>query len=208
MIILQDIKDLVMYLTITPVSIQFINFFHLPIVDRFLRALIIYFQYYIEIWEDLTQKRVIMVKKAPNPLAGGTRIRYASEMRTLRCILGREYAELIVGCKDSAPYHHMTTGKKNMSNDVATQSQGEKDLRIFEVLIRIAHRVVWIAMQRKYFNVIGSYQSYMHRTLLCIRDTCNYNHLDKNYVFTQKSKCTDCSEQMCIIQQIEKVAVL
>ncbi|XP_019883317.2 uncharacterized protein LOC105252068 [Camponotus floridanus] len=157
-IILQDIKDLVLFLLITPVSPQFIHFFHLPIVDRFLRALIIYFQYYVEIWEDLMQERAATMKKAPNPLARGHRFRYAEEMRALRCVLGREYADLILGCQDGPRYHHMMAGKKR----TITQSQGEKDLRIFESLISTAHRVVWIALQRKHYNLI---ELELHRLL-------------------------------------------
>lgn len=152
-IILQDIKDLVMFLLISPVSIKFINFFHLPIVDRFLRALIIYFQYYIEIWEKLMEERVATLKKAPNPLAGGHRIKYADELHILRCMLSKEYADLILGCQDTVHYHHIISGKKRSS---MTQSQGEKDLRIFEALIHISHRVVWIALHRKHFHLIGN----------------------------------------------------
>lgn len=151
-IILQDIKDLVLFLLVTSVSPQFINFFHLPIVDRFLRALILYFQHYVEIWEDLMQERAATMRKAPNPLARGHRTRYAEEMRTLRCILGREYVDLIMGCQGGAQYHHMMTGERRSA---ITQSQGEKDLRIFEALISVAHRVVWIALQRKHYNLIG-----------------------------------------------------
>ncbi|XP_043684464.1 uncharacterized protein LOC122636874 [Vespula pensylvanica] len=158
-IILQDIKDLVMFLLISPVNIKFINFFHLPVVDHFLRALIIYFQYYIEIWEKLMEERVTTLKKAPNPLAGGHRIKYADELHILRCMLSKEYADLIVGCQDTVYYHHIISGKKRSS---MTQSQGEKDLRIFEVLINISHRVVWIALHRKYFHLI---ESELHRLL-------------------------------------------
>lgn len=153
-IILQDVKDLVLYLVTNPTTLQFINFFHLPLIDRFLRALIIYFQYYVDIWEEIAQKRAATVKKAPNPMAGGGRLRRAEEMRILRCVLGREYSELVVGSEETARYHHMMAGRK--SGATVTQSQGEKDLRIFEVLIGMAHRVVWIALQRKYYNLIGT----------------------------------------------------
>ncbi|XP_003705246.3 protein phosphatase 1 regulatory subunit 36 [Megachile rotundata] len=151
-IILQDIKDLVIFLLISPVSPQFIKFFHMPIVDRFLRALIIYFQYYVITWEELIAEYAATIKKAPNPLARGYRSSYAEEMQNLRCVLGREYADLIVGCQDNIQYHHMTGGKRGSS--FLVQSEGEKDLRIFETLICIAHRVVWIALQRKHFNLI------------------------------------------------------
>ncbi|XP_050460440.1 uncharacterized protein LOC126856195 isoform X1 [Cataglyphis hispanica] len=157
-IILQDIKDLVLFLLLTPVSPQFIHFFHLAIVDRFLRALIIYFQHYVEIWEDLMQERAATMKKAPNPLARGHRSRYAEELRSLRCVLGREYADLILGCQSGPQYHHMMAGKKQ----TITQSQGEKDLRIFEAFISTAHRVIWIALQRKHYNLI---ELELHRLL-------------------------------------------
>lgn len=156
-IILQDIKDLVLFLLTTPVSVQFINFLHLPIVDRFLRVLIIYFQRFVEIWEALMEERAATMKKAPNPLARGHRSRYAEEMHTLRCVLGREYVDLILGCQEGPQYHHMMTSKKRSpgSSTITGQSQGEKDLRIFEALISVAHRVVWIALQRKHFTLIG-----------------------------------------------------
>ncbi|XP_076165485.1 uncharacterized protein LOC143145721 isoform X2 [Ptiloglossa arizonensis] len=152
-IILQDIKDLVMFLLATPISPQFVNLFHLPAMDRFLRAVIIYFQYYVTIWEELMEKRAATMKKAPNPLAKSYRSRFADNLQNLRCVLGREYADLIVGCQDSIQYHHMSGGKKGTISII--QSQGEKGLRMFEVLICMAHRVVWIALQRKYFTLIG-----------------------------------------------------
>ncbi|XP_015116149.1 protein phosphatase 1 regulatory subunit 36 [Diachasma alloeum] len=150
-IILQDVKNLSLFLLTTPVSLQFVNFFHLEVVDRFLRALILYFQFYTEIWdEEIIKKRAATMKKAPNPMAGGSRIRRAEEMRILRCLLAREYCELVVGCDTSARFHHMLAG----TAIPGMQSQGEKDLRIFEVLIGIAHRVVWIALKRKHFTLI------------------------------------------------------
>ncbi|XP_011860123.1 PREDICTED: uncharacterized protein LOC105557487 [Vollenhovia emeryi] len=157
-IILQDIKDLVLFLLVTSVSPQFINFLHLPVADRFLRALIVYFQRYVEIWEDLVQERAATMRKAPNPLARGHRSRYADEMHTLRCVLGREYADLLLGCRDGPRYHHMMTGERR----AATQSQGEKDLRIYEALISVAHRIVWIALRRKHYTLI---ELELHRLL-------------------------------------------
>ncbi|CAD6231942.1 GSCOCG00001664001-RA-CDS [Cotesia congregata] len=155
-IILQDIKNLVLYLLTTPVSLQFINFFHLRIVDRLLRALIIYFQSYTQIWEEeIIKKRTPVTKKARNQLAKGSRLKKAEEMSTLRSIVAREYCELLVGCEESAKYHHMLAGS-------SIESHGEKDLRIFEVFIQVAHRVVWIALQRKYYNLI---EVELHRLL-------------------------------------------
>lgn len=132
----------------TPVSLQFINFFHLRVVDRLLRALIVYFQFYTQIWEEeIIKKRTVVIKKARSPLAG-VRQKKAEEINALRSIVAREYCELLVGCEESAKYHHMLAG-------LSIESQGEKDLRIFESLIQVAHRVVWIALERKHYNLIG-----------------------------------------------------
>ncbi|KAK0182110.1 hypothetical protein PV327_000279 [Microctonus hyperodae] len=149
-ITIQDIKNLVMFLLITPVSLEFINYFHLRVVDRFLRALIMYFQSYTEIWEDMMKKRAALITKAPNPLAKNSELIRADQMRILRCILAREYCGLLVGAEESVKYHHMMAGIQSIS----MLSQGEKDLRIYEALISMAHRVVWIALQRKYFHLI------------------------------------------------------
>ncbi|XP_008555279.1 uncharacterized protein LOC103576717 [Microplitis demolitor] len=156
-IILQDIKNIVLYLLTTPVSLQFINFFHLRVVDRLLRALIVYFQFYTQIWEEeIIKKRTVVIKKARSPLAG-VRQKKAEEINALRSIVAREYCELLVGCEESAKYHHMLAG-------LSIESQGEKDLRIFESLIQVAHRVVWIALERKHYNLIAEELNRLLRT--------------------------------------------
>lgn len=51
MITIQDIKDVVLYSTNPKdLSPEFILYFHMPVMDRVLRALIIYFQYYIQVF--------------------------------------------------------------------------------------------------------------------------------------------------------------
>lgn len=173
-----------MFLLATPISPQFVNLFHLPAMDRFLRAVIIYFQYYVTIWEELMEKRAATMKKAPNPLAKSYRSRFADNLQNLRCVLGREYADLIVGCQDSIQYHHMSGGKKGTISII--QSQGEKGLRMFEVLICMAHRVVWIALQRKYFTLIGEfvYQG-KHYIMYFKTNTDNFTSIQKKIFFLE-----------------------
>lgn len=155
-ITLQDVKDLVLFLLLNPISVEFVNFVHEPVVDRFLRSLIIYFQYYIEIWEDLCQKRAAVSKKASNPLAKGGRKRQSEELDDLRSLVGREYCSILIGAENTLSYHHIVSTNKSLNDEPSGQSQGEKDLRIYETLIRIAHKVVWIALQRKHSALIGS----------------------------------------------------
>ncbi|XP_011496190.1 PREDICTED: uncharacterized protein LOC105360880 [Ceratosolen solmsi marchali] len=149
-VILQDIKDLVIYMISTTISTEFLEFIHLIIVDRFLRALILYMQHYLTTWNELELKREAARKRLTNPLAGGIRVVRSQEMRILRCLIAREYADLLVACqKEAKKYHHVGSGKISY-----TKSKGEKDLRIFEDLIQFAHRVVWIALERKQKDLI------------------------------------------------------
>ncbi|XP_051159509.1 uncharacterized protein LOC127280515 isoform X2 [Leptopilina boulardi] len=148
-IYLQDVKNLVLYLTTNRISVQFINFFHLPIADCFLRALIIYFQYYLETWEEMMTTRNAIEKKIENPLAHGEQLKRANDLNCLRLILASEYSNLLIGSNYGEYYHHMMIDKKSF-----IQSQHEKDLRIFETLLAISHQVIWIALQRKFYNLI------------------------------------------------------
>lgn len=147
---LQDIKNLVLYLSTNRISVQFIDFFHLPIADRFLRALIIYFHYYLETWEEMMETRNATMMKIENPLAFGGALKRTEELNCLRLILAREYSNLLIGCEYGTRYHHMMAGEKPL-----IQSQHEKDLRIFETLLAVSHQVIWIALQRKFYHLIG-----------------------------------------------------
>jgi hypothetical protein len=150
-VLLQDIKDLVIYQISATIGTEFLEYIHLSIVDRFLRALILYMQHYLTIWGELQLKRETVSKSLPNPLAGGARVVRSQELRALRCLLAREYADLLLACQPEAKkYHHTGAGEISLN-----KSLGEKDLRIFEGLIQFAHRVVWIALERKHKDLIG-----------------------------------------------------
>lgn len=150
-VLLQDVKDLTMFLISSPISFELISFLHLRIVDRFLRALILYMQSFIATWTDLAEKRAATAKLAPNPLAGGARVRRAEEMCALRWVLGREYADILVACqKEAKPFHHLLGGEVTFC-----QSRADKDIKIYEGLLQFSHRVVWIALERKQKELIG-----------------------------------------------------
>lgn len=152
-VLLQDVKDLAIYMIASPMSLQFIGFVHLAVVDRFLRALILYLQHYLTTWSELGAKRAATAKRAANPLAGGARVERADELKALRCLLAREYFDLLTGCDNQLKgYHHMASGTLSF-----TQSTGEKDLRLFEGLIQFAHRVAWITLGRQHKELMGIY---------------------------------------------------
>lgn len=47
---LQDVKDVTFFIANpNDLTLDLINYFHIPTMDRFLRALIVYFQYYLQV---------------------------------------------------------------------------------------------------------------------------------------------------------------
>ena len=151
-ILLQDVKDLALFLLASPISVDLVGYLHLEVTDRFLRALIIYMQNYLVTWTELGDRRAATAKKLPNPLAGGARLERAEEMRALRCCLAREYVDMLMACRDEAKrFHHAGAGRVQYA-----QSNGEKDLRVFEGLLQIAHAIVWLALERRHAELIGN----------------------------------------------------
>lgn len=72
----------------------------------------------------------------------------SNELADLRSMVSREYMSLILGVDDALPFHHM----KNTDN----MSLSDKDRRLFETMISVAIRVVWVALQRKNISLIGT----------------------------------------------------
>ncbi|XP_023245533.1 uncharacterized protein LOC106647269 [Copidosoma floridanum] len=171
-VLLQDVKNLTLYLIGSPVSPELTKYLQVC-CERFLRALVLYFQHYLTTWTGLSEKRAAAARRIPNPLAGGARQRRAEEMKVLRCVLACEYAELLMGRQEEAkPYHHLRAGETAFA-----QSCGEKDLRVYETLLQFGHRLVWIALGRKQKELI---EVEMHR--LFRSDAFN----------SAKRRCTEC----------------
>lgn len=66
----------------------------------------------------------------------------------LRSMVAREYCCIILGIEDAKRFHHM--------NNKNNTSLSDKDRRLFEKLLCMAVRVVWIALQRKHYTLIGN----------------------------------------------------
>lgn len=147
-ITIQDIKDVVLF-TANPkdISKEFIMFIHIPSMDRFLRALIVYFQYYLQVWEKILLRREEAKRKLYQPAVTILENIVRDDLSDLRSMAAREYCSLLLGLDDSKEFHHMS----NMNND----SLSDKDRRLYEMLICYAVRVVWTALQRRYLGLIG-----------------------------------------------------
>ncbi|XP_075223980.1 protein phosphatase 1 regulatory subunit 36-like [Lycorma delicatula] len=144
-VILQDIKDVVFYLLLTPVPFKFIRFFHTAEVDNFLRGLILYFQYFLEIWDDV-QYRCQNVKKLKHPVGIEREMVVTQNLSQLRCIVARDYFLILLGAGSCKRFHHLSN-KQN-------KSMGDRDFRLLENLFFFSIRVVWIALMRNNMSII------------------------------------------------------
>ncbi|XP_022904192.2 protein phosphatase 1 regulatory subunit 36-like isoform X1 [Onthophagus taurus] len=151
----QDLRDIALYLANPKdLSIEFINYFHIQPVDRFLRALIIYFQYYLDVWEVIESKREEKARKIRQPIALELEDVVRDNLEDLRALVAREYLVIIGGVGEAKKFHHMAGRMTSLSG---------KDRRLFEMLIQMAVRVVWIALQRKHLLLIELEMNRMFR---------------------------------------------
>lgn len=85
--------------------------------------------------------------KLRQPLVDEIEDRVRDDLADLRSMAAREYCSILIGAEDSQKFHHM----HNKNND----SLSEKDRRLFETLVCMAVRVVWVALQRRHLSLIG-----------------------------------------------------
>lgn len=157
-IILQDIKDLALFLaSFGRVPKDFIEFFHANTTDEFLLNLIIYFAYFLKLWEFLLIQRDGQQSARVSDIEsiGSELPEYLSQYRLL---LARSYGQLLVGDSDSKPFHHMSNNMK--------KSFTERDRGLIETLLVFSIEIVWIAMHRKSYKIIGKFSGcqdlYLH----------------------------------------------
>lgn len=95
----------------------------------------------------MLERRIEESRKLRQPVVIELENIIRDDLGDLRSMLAREYLSLIGGLEDAAKFHHMSS----RNND----SLSDKDRRLFEMLICMSSRVVWIALQRKHLTLIG-----------------------------------------------------
>ncbi|KAG5873369.1 hypothetical protein JTB14_022972 [Gonioctena quinquepunctata] len=156
-VILQDIKDVAIFLCdIDYLTMEFISYFHTKAMDKFLRSLIIYFQYYFQVWMNMQQRRDEASHKLRQPIVTTLENVIRDDLSDLRSMVARDYAALLTGIGDAKEFHHM-----NKKNNI---SLSNKDRKHFETMILLAQRVVWIALKRKYLSLIEMEMNRLFRT--------------------------------------------
>ncbi|XP_023021381.1 protein phosphatase 1 regulatory subunit 36 isoform X2 [Leptinotarsa decemlineata] len=156
-VILQDIKDVAIFLcNISLLTLEFISYFHTKAMDKFLRSLIIYFQYYFQVWNKMQLRRKEANRKLRQPLVTVLEDVIRDDLADLRSMVARDYAAILMGMGDAKEFHHL-----NKKNNV---SLSDKDRRHFETIILLSERVVWIALRRRYLSLIEKEMNRLFRT--------------------------------------------
>ncbi|XP_032512106.1 uncharacterized protein LOC116766373 [Danaus plexippus] len=144
---LQDVKDVVLFTAPTSIlSPAVINMLHLPTTERFLRALILCCQYYLQVSEIMTNRTIELETKLRTENSAEIEAKYGDDMEDLRLLIAKDYYMMLLGEGDFAKYHHMGTQKLH--------SLSKKEAAFFETILKIAIQIVWIALGRKYYNQI------------------------------------------------------
>ncbi|XP_013134589.1 PREDICTED: uncharacterized protein LOC106100312 [Papilio polytes] len=147
-ITLQDVKDIALFTApVNLLSPMLINMLHLPTTERFIRALIMYSQYYLQIADEMARRMLELEAKVRTPYCDMLENEFRDNLSDLRVLVGKEYSTMLIGGGDTRKFHHMGPQKKR-------KSLSDKDAHLFETLLRMTVQIVWLALGRKAFNQI------------------------------------------------------
>lgn len=155
---IQDVKDVAIFTAEKQdLTVELISFLHTSKMDQFLRSLIVYFQYYMQVWESLIMRREEAKRKLWQPIVTVKENVVRNDLADLRSMVARNYAYILMGLDDSFRFYHMSNKNR--------VSLSDKDRYLHECLLGIAARIVWIALLRKNFNLIGKYIFFINMML-------------------------------------------
>ncbi|KPJ01992.1 Uncharacterized protein C14orf50 [Papilio xuthus] len=144
---LQDVKDIVLFCAPKPIiSRDIINVLHMRVVDRFLRALIFYCQYYLQVASIMADRILDLQNKIKTRFGKKIEERYEANLRDVRLLLAKEYCSMLQGTGEYIKYHHNKLG--------TAKSLSKRDSVIFESVLRISTHIAWVALGRKSFQQI------------------------------------------------------
>jgi len=159
-ILMQDIKNLVLYLSPAKIlSKNFIRFVHTKEVDRFFKALVIYFEYFLKMVEFVLIRRDEIAGPRAKIQSGQSidmkRV-FSCRLTQYRLILAREYSIILLGEGDMATYYHITP--------IINISKSIRDQAFHEAFLAFSQHFVRIALHRRAYDVIDSEMGRLFRS--------------------------------------------
>ncbi|KAJ8725014.1 hypothetical protein PYW07_015972 [Mythimna separata] len=148
LVTLQDIKDIAIYTApLHILSPLLINLLHLPTTERFLRALIFYCAYYLQIAGEMAIRMFERTTKIRTENCEILENEYKRDLSDLRLLVAKEYCVMLIGGSDLKRFHHMGSQKKR-------RSLSDKDARLFETFMHMAIQIVYLALGRKNYRQV------------------------------------------------------
>ncbi|KAM7344093.1 protein phosphatase 1 regulatory subunit 36-like [Cochliomyia hominivorax] len=159
-ILIQDIKNLVLFLAPKEiVTKDIIYFLNTKTIHRFLKALIIYFEYFLKLVEFILIRRdEISGEKAQIQSGESTEIKriYSQHLMQYRLLLAREYSEILLGNGEMKKFYHL--------KPIVNISQSIKDKFFHESFLAFCTCFVWIAMHRRDLELIDMEMNRLFRS--------------------------------------------
>ncbi|XP_061393937.1 protein phosphatase 1 regulatory subunit 36-like [Musca vetustissima] len=150
-ILVQDIKNLVLFLAPTQMTTKpFVSFLNTESVHSLLKALIIYFEYFLKVLQFiLIRREEMMGEKARMQNQDSIEIKriFSANISQHRLLLAREYSRILLGNGDMKKFYHM--------KPVVNISLSTKDQQFHESFLAFCTVLVWIATERRSLTVIN-----------------------------------------------------
>ncbi|KAJ2942869.1 hypothetical protein O0L34_g15059 [Tuta absoluta] len=147
-ITLQDVKDLALYMApLAMLSASLINILHIPTTERYIRALILYCHYFLQIGQVMAERVQELQFKIRTPISDEIETTYRRNLADLRSLVAKEYCFFLMGIQDTSMFHHMGKNKKS-------KSLSDKDARASETFTLMCTQIVWLALGRRSFNTL------------------------------------------------------
>ncbi|XP_053600347.1 uncharacterized protein LOC128669493 isoform X5 [Plodia interpunctella] len=96
-ITVQDVKDIALFTA--PVNIMspiLINMLHLPTTERFIRALILYCAYYLQVADEMTRRILELDTKVRTPVCELVENEFRDNLGDLRLLVAKEYSTMLI----------------------------------------------------------------------------------------------------------------
>lgn len=159
-IITQDVKNLVAFLApsrlFTKSLVEFIN---TETVAFFLKALIVYFQYFLQVVEFILIQRdeitgeKAMLLNAENP---DMQRAFSAHLQQYRLLVARQYSSIILGEGDTKKFYHI--------KPIVNISRSRFDDSFHEAFLAYSTQVVWITLHRRAYDVIDMEMNRLFRS--------------------------------------------
>nr|XP_034825779.1 uncharacterized protein LOC117983358 isoform X3 [Maniola hyperantus] len=131
-ITIQDVKDIALYTA--PVNIlspMLINVLHIPTTERFLRALILCCQYYLQIADEMANRIIELETKVRTPQGDVVESEFRNNLSDLRLLVAKEYSTMLIELEVSRVFKSEifnSTEHRLQTNYIAKMAREEKSV--------------------------------------------------------------------------------